>query len=203
MATKKRRKKKLRRKAATRRGRPKPFPQWALLSAGLVAGLLVAGLVQLIIARTGDPDSGLRNLVSQSKTAPAAAKKRRADKPAKTAANNRYDFYTILPEIETVLPDIDSYKNINPTENRAERNVSYVIQTGSFSNYKDADRMKAKLALSGMVAHIQKISIEDRGVFHRVRLGPYQQLAELNTISGQLKQLGIPALRLKIKQSAN
>ncbi|MDH5648955.1 MAG: SPOR domain-containing protein [Gammaproteobacteria bacterium] len=199
MAIKRHGKKKARRKSATRRGQSKPFPQWALLSAGLVAGLVVAGLVQLIVIRASQPDSGLRNLVTQNKNSSGTSGKESATQPNNTQPQvAKYDFYTILPEVETVLPDLgaEPASRIN-----TEQDVHYILQAGSFGSFEDADRLKAKLALNGLVAHIQKISIDNKGDFHRVRLGPYKNLKELDATSKRLKQLGIPALRLSVKQS--
>jgi len=207
MATRKRPKKKtVRRKSATRRGKPKPFPQWVLLGAGLVAGILIAGLVQLVITRTSEPDSGLRSLVNQKQGAQktSATKKTMArQSPGKETLVRHFDFYTILPEIETVLPDSGTPESYRAASARPDKNVRYVLQAGSFSNFDDADRLKARLVINNLEAHVQKITIENKGVFHRVRLGPYDKLKDLDKTSRQLKRMGIPALRLSVKQTDN
>lgn len=159
----------------------------------MLAGVCIVLLVQFMIERTGQPDSGLRTLVKraqqpkpQPRPAPAPAPKP-AEKP-------KYDFYTILTESETVIPESVTTKQI-----KTERNVSYVLQVGSFADYADADTLKAKLAFNGLVAHIQKIDVKDKGTFHRVRLGPYSDPQKLDETHRNLKTLGIPALRLKVK----
>jgi len=73
-----------------------------------------------------------------------------------------------------------------------------VLQTGSFANFEDADQLKARLALSGLIAHIQKVEVRGK-IYHRVRLGPYQQIEQLDAAGDQLKKLGIRALRLEIR----
>ena len=52
-----------------------------------------------------------------------------------------------------------------------DRKTLYVLQVGSYSSFKDADRVKATLALQGLESFIQKVSIEERGDFFRVRVG--------------------------------
>lgn len=47
----------------------------------------------------------------------------------------------------------------------------YLVQVASFSTQKDADAAKAKLATKGYSATIQEISLADKGVWYRVRVG--------------------------------
>jgi cell division protein FtsN len=70
--------------------------------------------------------------------------------------------------------------------------AAYFIQAGSFQNINDAEKLKAKLALSGFEANLQTVNIPDKGVWHRVRLGPYNGSDAVRTIAA-LKQNGITA----------
>ena len=197
MTARKRSKKKAvrRRPSATRRSSKKGVPRWALIGAGLLAGVVIVLLVQFVIDRTGQPDSGLRNLVKRAQQPKPQPKPKVVKKPVKKpAAKPKYDFYTILTESETVIPD-----SVETRQIKAEKNVSYVLQVGSFSAFADADTLKAKLAFSGLVAHIQKIDVKDKGTFHRVRLGPYSDPQTLDETHRELKKLGIPSLRLKVR----
>ncbi len=63
-----------------------------------------------------------------------------------------------------------------------------ILQIGSFSTEVDAEKLKAKLALVGAEAHIQTASIPDKGVYYRVRLGPYNTEEEMNRMRSFLKQ---------------
>ena len=56
------------------------------------------------------------------------------------------------------------------------------------------------LALAGLVAHIQKITVEGKGEYHRVRLGPYEKIEQLDATALQLQKMGIKAIRLKVKK---
>lgn len=179
-----------RRKSAGRR--KKLDRNWLLLALGLGIGVAAAFLGQLLIERNVHGAIG-----GWFKSRPADAKKadtKEADRP-----KSKFDFYTILPETETVLPE-RSPRDAKPATKpeRAEEDVSYVLQAGSFNNFDDADRLKAKLALQGLSAQIQKVVIEGRGEYHRVRLGPYHKLDELDAANQELIKMGIKAMRLKV-----
>jgi cell division protein FtsN len=51
----------------------------------------------------------------------------------------------------------------------------YLLQLGSFRSTSDADRLKASLALLGITARVEKVTIDDKGTYYRVRSGPYSR----------------------------
>jgi cell division protein FtsN len=83
-----------------------------------------------------------------------------------------------------------------PTPPAAATKELYYVQAGSFQNLGDAEKLKAKLAFSGFEAIIQDATIPDKGVWHRVRLGPFGDSEAVKTIS-TLKQNGIIATQLR------
>lgn len=191
-----------RRSAGSKRARRRI---WITLGLGVGIGVLIVLLWQFVDQRWRSKD-GIANLFSP---APKSAPARKAEEPKKPAepakqAKARYDFYTILPETETLLPERGARTADKAAKaERSDSGVSYVLQAGSFNNFKDADELKARLALSGMVAQIQKVSIEGRGDYYRVRLGPYDKLDKLEAAEQRLKQLGITrTLALKVKRPA-
>ena len=66
--------------------------------------------------------------------------------------------------------------------------------------FKEADQLKSALAISGLAAQIQKVSIEGRGDYYRVRLGPFSKIEELDSATQQLQQIGLKPIRLKVKK---
>ncbi len=176
------------------------MPGWLLLVFGLAIGATAVVVLQLALQRGASGD-GLASVFTKKKAPEAPATKKTADASAQKPAKPKFDFYTVLPEVETVLPE-RAPSRIRPTKPTAspEDGVSYILQAGSFASYQDADQLKAKLALHGLTVHIQKVSIEGRGEYHRVRLGPYAHLEELDQATQQLRKLGINALRLKVNK---
>jgi cell division protein FtsN len=146
-------------------------------------------------SRRGDGLSGLLTGKPSSEKTEAAGRE-----PETRVARPKFDFYTILPETETVLPEREAAAARKTA--RPEEGVSYVLQAASYASFKDADELKARLALMGLEAHIQKVTIEGRGEFYRVRLGPYVRLEQSDAAGAKLQELGIKPLRLKVKKRA-
>lgn len=185
-----------RRKTATRStssGSKRKLPNWSLLVLGLAIGLLLAWLVQLIVNGIRTPDSGINNLITKSRSQNQATPNKPATKPV--TAKPTYDFYTILPETETPIAEREWAKQKSVT---GEREVRYILQAASYSDYKDADRLKARLILNGLSPTIEKVTIEGKGTFHRVRIGPLSSVAEVDRARAQLDILGIKPMLLKL-----
>ena len=72
-----------------------------------------------------------------------------------------------------------------------------ILQAGSFSNETDAEKLKAKLALLGYEAGVQAATIPDKGVWYRVRLGPYKTADEMNHARNFLKQNGVDSTPMR------
>lgn len=173
----------------------KRVPGWLLLLLGLALGVGGVLIAQLVVNRAGSNDglAGLFNGKTKRVEAPSAKKA----EPAQ--ARPKLDFYTVLPEVETVLPDRRAKA---AKAERTEEGVRYILQAGSFASFDDADQLKAKLAFQGLHAQIQKVTIDGKGEFHRVRLGPYDKLEDLDSATQQLSKLGVKAMRLQVKKGA-
>ena len=78
---------------------------------------------------------------------------------------------------------------------------AFFLQAGSFQNAPDADNLKARLALVGVEASIQTTNLPDKGVWHRVRIGPYSDVEELNRVRSILKQNGVDAALVKVREA--
>jgi cell division protein FtsN len=128
--------------------------------------------------------------------------------PAPGSAKPRFDFYTMLPEMEVAVPKEEPAAAAPPPpppsrpapaeEGSAERE-SYVLQIGSFRRHADADRLKARLALMGIEAAIQKVTINNKDTYHRVRSGPYSSRSALDRVRTQLRREGIESIAIKLK----
>ena len=67
----------------------------------------------------------------------------------------------------------------------------YWLQAGAFSEEREADNLRARIALTGLEAHVRAVNIPDKGTLYRVRLGPYQSLDNANRIKTTLSQNGV------------
>ena len=177
----------------------KPLPGFIWLLVGLGIGLFVALLVYL----DGQPDTGSNfgaavqkelNKIKQK------AAKKQDKKPGKQEP--KFNFYTILPELEVLIPESEIQppkSNTSPTGNNLNSGKQYILQTGSFRNKQDAEKRKASLALLGYEANIQRVTI-NRDTWHRVRLGPYTNTKELYQTIALLHQHDISAMAMEIKK---
>jgi len=110
---------------------------------------------------------------------------------------NRFDFYKILPgESQVTEQEIQQSKEDEKKKPAAVEN--YFLQVGAFQTEAEADNMKAKLALLGLEAVVQTATVPDKGVWHRVRVGPYNDLDQIAKARSELAKNGFNADLIKI-----
>ena len=119
--------------------------------------------------------------------------------PAAKKEEPRFTFYDLLPNFEVVTQEADD----EPVESAAEPQAVvepgiYILQAGSFSTTEDADKRRAELALRGIESHIQRVKINDRN-YHRVLIGPIDDLDELNVLRSRLRAAKIDVLRIRVR----
>jgi cell division protein FtsN len=181
---------KTRRKKA-RPVKPKPMPGWIWMFIGLAVGLSVAAAIYV---KDRQPRGAQPTATASGTTSPE--RKTKSGTPAEEPSR-RFEFYEMLPNFEVVIPEEDQAVRPELPSLPVEAPGIYVLQAGSFSSYADADRMKARLALLGVVSRIQKVSIDDK-VYHRVRVGPVDSLDRLNSLRQQLRQAQIEAIVIRV-----
>lgn len=182
------------------------LPGWAWLAAGLFVGLFVAFLVYLSHQPRAHIAFQPKELLPKPRPLHDTrdVHKNKTQAPPGPAANNdhkpRFDFYTILPDMEVEVPDKDLKPSAGGSDKSApDANATYVLQVGAFRHRADAESLKAKLALNqGLQAQVQTVTI-GQNTWHRVRLGPYHGLSALNRARDKLQQGNVPAIVLKIK----
>ncbi|MEX0916442.1 MAG: SPOR domain-containing protein [Wenzhouxiangellaceae bacterium] len=111
--------------------------------------------------------------------------------------DDRYDFFTVLPEIEVVVPnrEIEQRARDNPEQPATPAGGSYLIQAGSFRSAEDAEALKARLAMLGMVARIQRVTVNGQS-WHRVRLGPFETARAADSARRELSENGFESIVL-------
>lgn len=168
---------------------------------GLVLGLGIALGVAWYINKMPNPfqPKAPPAKTDSTKASPAEPAKA-ADKNGKSAADTkpRFDFYKILPGVEEPATD-QQLRDAKTAPSTAKE--SFYLQAGAFQNAPDADNLKARLALLGVQASIQTTTLPDRGVWHRVRLGPYGSVEELNRTRDTLKNNGVDTTLIKVRDA--
>lgn len=152
--------------------------------AGLLIGVLIAAAVALYINFGPKP---FVNKVDQAPRPPqtqAAQQSQPIDLPGKPGdqpvEKPKYDFYKILPGGEQAPAPVD----VKPAE--APANDRIFLQAGAFQNPLDADNLRARLALMGIESNVQRVDLSEKGVFYRVRVGPFGTVEAADSMRARL-----------------
>ena len=166
---------------------------------GLVLGLGIALGVAWYVNRMPSPFL-LRSTPPAKGDAPGGAAKGTAkDQKTKIGETKpRFDFYKILPGQEEPATD-KQFRDAN--KSRSAEHEAFYLQAGAFQNAPDADSLKARLALLGVEATIQTTTLPDKGVWHRVRAGPYTNIDDLNQARETLKQNGVETTLIRVRDA--
>lgn len=107
----------------------------------------------------------------------------------------RFEFYKILPGSEEPVPQAAPKAAAAPPPS----GEALFLQAGAFQKPADADNLKARLALMGVEAGVQQVILPEKGVMHRVRIGPYANPDEMAKARTLLAQNGIQASVVRVK----
>lgn len=177
---------------------------------GLAMGLMIALIVHLEHRRSESPDT-----MDRESGAPAASEETGPDDGGNDQP--RFEFYRLLNEQEVevadetdedapapqgseALPEADP-----PADPETETQTPapeadtkrYLLQAGSFREAADADSMKASLALLGIEARIQVVELPGGETWHRVRVGPFTSLEQVNGVRARMADQEIESILLR------
>lgn len=185
------------------------LPGFVWMFFGLTVGLMVAAWVYFFQPTPPDVGSELAEAAGiKSKPVKAKAEEKTNELPPKKKP--KYAFYEMLPNYEIVVPQ-DSNGSASSKKTRKEQATlieepgQYIIQAGSFRDFEEADRRKARMAMLGVESNIKKVTIageeddEDDQVWYRVQVGPNSNLQRVNATLRTLEKQGIDSLLIRIK----
>lgn len=156
-------------------------PGWVWLFTGIVTGVFISFLGYLADITPEQAPAEISSVVEKA-----------AEEVKATAT--RFDFYTLLPEREVIVPVEQEEDEGKPTEA-----TIYILQAGSFKNAEDGDRLRAQLILMGLNARVEAVTSANGDVWHRVQVGPFGDRSQLAKARGILIEKGIDTLLLKRK----
>lgn len=194
------------------------------LAFGLVVGVLISfGVVWYLnktplpfIDKIGKTEKGS----AQDGKPPATLPGKPGDKPIDRPAERKFEFYDILEGKKPATPGGEA-----PAKKEAASPAAAVpaasaapaaadpsapasassagrlyLQAGAFQKQADAENLKARLAMLGHEAGVSAVEVPEKGIMHRVRLGPYTSTEEMNQARSHLSQQGIPATVVRVKE---
>ena len=186
--------------------------QLSVFAIGLAAGLAVAGLIYIADHHASDSpqessrptprksgigDPGAAGMAGAG-AAGAAAGGSATDAASGAMGDGKYDFYQMLPKFEVVVPEKERGSRVAPAA-QVDRPGIYFLQVGSYRDVDVAERIHAQLGKLGIDATVQRVAV-DTDVWHRVRIGPIKDLAQLNRLRQQLHASDLDSLVIRVDQ---
>jgi cell division protein FtsN len=130
----------------------------------------------------------------------------------------QFDFYSLLPEIEVSVlevakpvPEITTTppttkaeatlatEVANNTEVTTTNAAHYRLQFASFRHYKDADSLKAQMALAGIQVEIEAVTLGPKDTWYRVRSNLYPSRESAESAKSQFQARSIQTVLLEEK----
>lgn len=173
------------------------IPGWVWVFTTLTAVAFV-GFLYYLSQITPEEDGAaviretIRQLPLPEQAPPAVAQPEPDD--SLRSLERAFEFYRLLrddevpvtlPELPptTAIPAPTAPSTIPSTAPGDDTSASqqWIIQVASFNQVADADRLRAELIMNGLVeAQISTVDLGDRGTFHRVMVGPFDNRSRLN-----------------------
>jgi cell division protein FtsN len=166
--------------------------------SGVLIGLIVGAVLAVGVALWVTGNNPFKSEATRPEVQPKppaavevapSATPETAPPPVEPEAAPSFDFYKVLPS--------DTPSELPQSSDKVAAPTLYYLQAGAFQNADDADNLKAQLALLGVEAEIQTTEIAGKGMFHRVRVGPFNAMDKVNSTRSLLAQNNIPATLVK------
>jgi cell division protein FtsN len=152
--------------------------------------------------QTAEQQAKVKAEIEAKLKAEAEAKQKAANNPPRqdsVPVEPHFDFYTILPSVEVVIPDHEIKTRIREEKlGEGDKNAKYIMQAGSFRDSPEAERLKAKLTAMGIESRVEKAQVGEV-MWYRVKVGPYSGMSSVMTVKTQLRDSGIDAIVLEFK----
>lgn len=219
-----------RKKAAPKRGASryqepakKPVHPLVWVVLGLVVGVFIMSLLKL------EPGKDhVKRETAKPAASPSASQPQTATSPESSANKPKYEFYTLLPESEVIVPpdalpekappppsarEVEAKRKAEAARAQAlldgkqpppapprKEVTQFYLQAGSFPEREKAEAVRARLLLTGQNVHIEPGQVANR-TWYRVLVGPFASREQLNTAQTQLSHSGFNNLLLQQRKA--
>lgn len=179
------------------------------IAFGLLAGVLISFGVVWYLNKTPLPFVEKVTKPEQKTNGaqgPVALPGKPGDKPVEP---RKFEFYEILEGKKQAVPGATPPPAAAPAPGTAAAPVATApatpagglyLQVGAFQKVADAEKLKAQLAMLGFEAGVLPVEVPDKGLMHRVRVGPFASPEEMNRARTQLSQQGVSATVVRTKE---
>ncbi|MFA6036598.1 MAG: SPOR domain-containing protein [Legionellales bacterium] len=193
-----------------RKGRNKissePSNHWLWLLAGTAIGIIISVIALFKLFPVIYPKIAQLEL----EKAPVIVQQAAPKQEEAAARSPHFDFYSLLPEIEVVVPQTaeestqvvianETSETPEVIETAPTSEAGFRIQLGSFRKYEDADRLKAQMALTGIQVEIEAVTLAPNDTWFRVRSTSYPNRESAESVRAQLQAQSIQSLLVEEK----
>jgi len=155
--------------------------QWGTFGGGMIVGILCT-LAAAFLPSQFPGMSPTHNAPDQLTRAKQAV-----------SPKTNFEFFDRLPADEVAIQR-GTYEDLRPTKDVEP--VEYLLQAVSFRKSEDAERLRARLLLSGMEAFTERTSVNG-SVWYRVLVGPFPGKTELNRAQTRLREQNLNPLPIR------
>lgn len=186
---------------------PLLLPTWAWMMAGLTLGLTLAAMMYWKLnAKHHLPQAAT---ISVEEVGEKGTQMQQVRAESQEEKSNRFDFYTVLPNMTMDIPDSTPAKAhpasttvaaaieqapSTPTLDLATKDEpqvikdTFIVQVGAFRTLPQAEELKAQLALAGIEASVQTFQKSPTDTWHRVYVGPFTDKPQALALQQRLQQ---------------
>lgn len=162
--------------AKRKQAKRQPASTWILL--GALGGVLITSSLFIKLTTDSQTTSEPQQVAKNSTQDQQVIAKPLPEKP-----KTRFDFYTMLPKQSNTKAESSnhslpkpppSYKTARTLDLKNQNSPinQYHIQVGSFRDVNDANKLKAKLILTGYDVNVDSVKVNQQKWF-RVNIGPF------------------------------
>lgn len=175
-----------------------PARRWLpYFSTGLIIGL---GVALVVFLRTYTSSQPVLRFEAPLVECPAPEQITQAESAADAATETKFEFYTVLPQMEVRVEDWDLEEAI--AGSRPMPPGAYYLQSGSYRHLDAASQLREQLHTIGIDTHVQEVDLGENGTWYRVRAGPYHSLEKLNRARSLLTRNRVHFILLRDTGSA-
>lgn len=173
---------------------------WGWLLAGIMAGLLMAGLLYFYRVETTAILHGEGREAKSTVSKPAKPVAEAQAPKSPKLKEPQFDFYNLLSKgaMEEPAPQRGQAKPAPATAAPVAAKKHYILQVAALNNHNDADQLKAQLTLTGFAVTIKPFNKDGRD-WYRVIVGPYSSENAAKSAQQTLKEQKVTSFIATVK----
>ena len=187
------------RKPVRKKKQKQQTPGWVWFLAGILIGT-GAFVLYLYLEKQQTPPLSVPGpvVIEKKPEPPKPVQKQPEPRIEPEPRHPQFEFYSVLPEMEVEVPPDTLRPSATISQTPTSSTGIYQLQVASYRSSEDAERMKASLALKGISARVERVSVNEK-TYYRVRSGPYNR-DQAYSLHTKLSNNNIESLVIQIKK---